>query len=139
MFSVTTDSFNNTYRESSIGAEIDAISRSFLPSSSLRLYNAIDINCRKHIFVCWHDQRRIAKCMLLFNNHDRCILFVRPRMEFILTYDFESFLHFLRDYCLTLSQHHTPSVSIASLDLSEGVTTLSKIFHIPGITWISDL
>ncbi len=139
MFSISIDSYNNSYIESSVNDEIDSISNQFVPNG-LAITTNLNATCfQKHFFVCWHDQRRISKCLLSHNNYETCFLFIKPRLEFILTYDFESFLMYIRDYSLAFLDNKLNSVNIVLSDSSQETNFLAQLPIIPGITWTTNL
>lgn len=139
MFFVTTDTYNNSYVESSINADIDSISTHFAPLALSTSPGFNKSSFQNHRFVCWHDQKRISKCMLFHENYDNCFLIIKPRLEFVLTYDFESFLIFLRDYSLSYLDDRLDSVTIVLSDISQETNFLAQMPSISGIKWTTTL
>ena len=134
MFSFTHDKFNFAYTESSINGEIDAIASLFDLKS--------DLDCFKQLkaldslsFVCWNDQRRIAKCIVFILPSQEYLLFLKPRLEFILTYDFISFIESIRDHVFSLYSDNSKSIKIVFSDLSQGVKINNFLPSIDRINW----
>ena len=121
MFSFTHDKFNFSYKESSLNNDIDSIASFFDHHSSLSV-NKLALRFLDYSsFVCWCDQRRIAKCTIAFPANKECLLFLKPRLELILAYDFISFIESTRDHVFSLYPHDSRPLNIVFSDLSQGV------------------
>ena len=137
MFSFTHDKFNFSYKESKINNDIDVIASLFDLHPSLPV--CLESLCFNDYssFVCWSDQRRIAKCIIVANTNAEYLLFVKPRLEFILSYDFIAFIESLRDYVFSVYPHDSKFLNIVFSDLSQGVEINNFLPAVDCVCWRS--